>query len=1040
MTDGTEQAEETPRRGLSRWPVRAVFLAALLLAWLARGGTAAAVEIPAYLPRYDLDVDLRVDEQRVVVRERVTWTNPSRTPTAHVVFNVASHYAVPDKDVGLLAKMLELLRLAPSQALDFGGPACEVQAVTLCPAAPTATGTALPFAWREDNLTVLEVYLPGPVGPGESVTLDLAFTLRLPQKQGRWGQWGGVTFLAQWLPVTAYYDDTGWQPPPFIPWHQPFFNEAGVYTARVTLPADQKLGSTGSVAAETDLGDGRRRVAIGPVCARDFALFCSARFQEFRGHAGGVHVRCLAFPEHAFYARVILDAVCEALPVYSSWFGPFPYPEFTVVESYFGWNGNECGGVVMIDQRMFAMPHLARDYVTYLVSHELCHQWWYNVVGTNGYAETWMDEGLATYFSHRLIDSRFGKNNTLLRWPTALGWLPNIRREDYRHYGMLGTMGRGEATATVQEMPAFLHLGNLNSMAYDRGSRIVGMIEARLGADAMLDFMRRVYGKYAFRILRVADFQRELEAYTGHSWEEFFRDWLYRPGMVDWCLEDVRLEQWSDGDGWARRISRPRLALLSKPHASGPGDRPWKVTAVLRQKGECREPTVLGIRYEKGPAYQLRVPIAAGGPGVQIDDGAVRVETCTDGAVRVEVVVPHRPRQLTIDPDQVLLDRNPTNNSWRPAARLRFTPLYTSLEETDLTNAYDRWNVIVGPWLYGAAYHDPWYMRSTMAGVRAALYRTQEFTTGAYLAYRTDDRNIVAGVDGLRDHWPFPRTQVGYNVEHSLTTLSPGYQPCSRAVLFGRYIFTYGSSLYLPPFKYAEVFGTVQDRCLPFPETPTPGAERFDRQALAGFHYHQYYLTPYWDPEGGVALDVTYQAGFPVFGIREGSHQAFGQVATVKGWPGWLGFVRDLPGLGWVGSTRFAFRLYGAAAVPGRGQFFTLGGGDQFRGFDLRERQGSMAWIASAEWRIPLLTGLEWDVCDHVAGVRNVYTALFYDAGDMFVSGRSLGSVAHALGVGLRVDVAWFGLIERTMLRLDVAKTVNASTPWQIWIGIQHPF
>ena len=35
----------------------------------------------------------------------------------------------------------------------------------------------------------------------------------LPPKQGRWGQWHGMTFLAQWLPVVAFYDATGWHNP-----------------------------------------------------------------------------------------------------------------------------------------------------------------------------------------------------------------------------------------------------------------------------------------------------------------------------------------------------------------------------------------------------------------------------------------------------------------------------------------------------------------------------------------------------------------------------------------------------------------------------------------------------------------------------------------------------------------------------------------------------------------------------------------------------------------------------------------------------------
>ena len=77
---------------------------------------------------------------------------------------------------------------------------------------------------------------------GQSVTLVLDLTLTLPQKMGRWGQWNGVTYLSNCLPVFAFYGDVvkhfetlpggaQWQPTPFIPWHQPFFNEAGVYTA-----------------------------------------------------------------------------------------------------------------------------------------------------------------------------------------------------------------------------------------------------------------------------------------------------------------------------------------------------------------------------------------------------------------------------------------------------------------------------------------------------------------------------------------------------------------------------------------------------------------------------------------------------------------------------------------------------------------------------------------------------------------------------------------------------------------------------------------
>ena len=126
---------------------------------------------------------------------------------------------------------------------------------------------------------------------------------------------------------------------------------------------------------------------------------------------------------------------------------------------------------------------------------------------------------------------------------------------------------------------------------------------------------------------------------------------------------------------------------------------------------------------------------------------------------------------------------------------------------------------------------------------------------------------------------------------------------------------------------------------------------------------------------------------------------------------------------------------------PRGGQYFALGGSTQFRGFDLAERQGSLLWAANAEVRVPVVREARWDVADHVAGVRNVQIAGFYDVGAVYTDGNVVGGgAAHALGLGLRVDLAFFSFIERAVVRLDAAKAVNAATPWQVWFGVQQPF
>jgi hypothetical protein len=986
-------------------------------------GRAYAGEPPAHLPRYDLDLTIDTDRHKALLRERVTWTNHTRTPVNHLAFNFYPNYRVPRGDYLHFAKTLEMLRLQPSAGIDKNGRIGVVKGAKLVTLAGSPAGTVLPYEYDENNPTALRFPLPRPLDPGETVTVELSCEYFLPNKQGRVGHWNGVTYLTNAFPVLAFCDDTGWRPMPFVPWHQPWFNEAGVFTAAITLPEKEVLACPAGVKSETTLGGGLKRVETAEFVGRDFAVLCSARYREFTGattlpDGKQVALRCVAFPEHEWYANELIRIVGEAIPVYSKWFGNFPYPSFTIAESYFGWNGNECAGLVMIDERIFAGPRLARGYVEYLVSHETCHQWWYNLVGTNGYAEPFMDEGAAAFFTHKLMDQKRGKNNAFMDWPEGFKWLPNIERENYRWGGMHYAIRNGEMYPAAQDLPQYKHLFGLFTGAYDRGQKVYGMIEERLGGEApFLDFTRTLVAKYGWRVLQATDLRRELEEYTGRDWGEFFDRWVYGKGMTDWKVESVQTDP----------LPGPRVVSVAAP--SGPR---FTTSVIVRQAGEYTEPTVVSLTPDGQTGHdgaEVRVPIGLPN-AVRLDAPSASVVPLGDGRWRVTVETPFAPDQVEIDPDRVLLDSNPGDNAWKSPPRVRATPLYTMLDDTDLTSAYDRCNYTFGPWIWGPSYQDPWYTRSTMIGLRAGANKPQHFRAGMYTAIRSEYRDAVLGADAtfLGDHH-----EIGLNYERRIG--GPWFDQSGaggpqRAAAYFRHVLKPGSSMYLPAVMYQDAFAVYQDNFLPFPETP--GGWRWERMTMFGYHYRLNLYTPYWDPECGVWVDATAGGGSAVFDGWKGIGQGRIELAG----------VRKLPdALGPLGNVRFAGRFVGMMAWPEYGQFFALGGGTLFRGFDLAERQGSALWVANAEFRIPLARDVQWDALDHVVGARNVWLAAFYDVGAIYANRDIVGGgVAHALGTGLRVDVAVFSFIERAMLRLDVAKTINAPTPWQFWFGVQHPF
>jgi hypothetical protein len=655
-----------------------------------------------------------------------------------------------------------------------------------------------------------------------------------------------------------------------------------------------------------------------------------------------------------------------------------------------------------------------------------------NVVGTHGYSETWMDEGPATYFAYRLMKAKYGAQEQLVNYPTGLKWLPNVRRSDYRYFNLYGTLARGEAQPTVQDIPKFGHIVDLYSMCYERGSKIIGMIEHELGEKAFFDFMHFLYRRYEFGILRVADFQRDLEEFTHKSWQAFFEKWVYGAGVSDWCVEDVKVQPLKS---WRTHHPPPVFRNVSAQVCSWFRPKaPCKVTVIVRQHAENTDPTVLGFCVDGSENFQVRIRIIPEAGELETSDPPARMETLDKNRVRVEVELPSWPTQIAVDPDEVLVDRNPTNNYWKPRFRLRATPLYTFLDETDLTNAYDRWNFILGPWIFAPTYDNPWFTRSTRFGVRAGAYRTASFEGGTYAAYRTDYRDFVTGVDAVMDHWPWPHTEAGFVFERRLVGTLKGEDQANRGVVYGRYVIDYGDSLYLPPFQYVEGFGTIQDNLLPFARESIPGSVRYQHQGMAGAHYHINYLTPYWNPEGGFSADVSYAGGLEVPGVHEstfGSHQVLGQGTYVQALP---------DGLGWFSDTVLAFRIYGAFGLPSNVQWFALGGSELFRGFSLSQRQGNALWVGSLEWRVPVLRDVNLPFFDHAMCLRNIFAAAFCDVGDVYSLGQSIGGISEAVGAGLRLDVAWFTFVERTIIRIDAAKTVNSPAPMQIWAGIEHPF
>lgn len=950
---------------------------------------------PATLPQYKIDINLDSDRRFTKVHQTVRWTNTASTPTHQLIFHVYPRHRPRGKLMETYHRTLESLRVDARTGVDQKGRRIKFQRVE-------SAGTELKFEYDRQIDTLMRVQLPGPVGPGQSVEVSLDYTLDLPPLQGRFGRYRGVTNLLNWYPLLAYYGDDGWEAHPYIAWHQPWLNEAGNYRVNLTLPAKQKVATSGQVVQRSVDDQGQQHLSIEGQGLRDFSITASQRFEVRETIVNGVKLQVFAFPEHRFYAKVAMQVAAECIAQYEDWFGPYPHPEFKIVETYLGWNGNESSGILHIDERVFDSPQVAVPYFDNLLSHEICHQWWYSTVGTDGFREPWMDEGPVTYLTELRMERKYGRKPLLIDWPHRLSWIPNVNNHTFQHIGYYIYREKGGEGRALTTLPEAEHVHNLFFLAYDRGSKVVQMLHHRLGDQRFFDFLRHVYATYQFRIMWVKDFQRELEQFTGESWSQFFEQWLYSSKIADWEVADVSV----------------------RPLPTG-----YETSVTVRQLEQINEPVEIGYMLEKdGPVVER---ILLDPDGVDCTIGTTTVRRTGKCQWEVRFVSCDPPAQVVIDPDNWILDANLLNNRWRCDPVYRWKWIYTPLDEIPLVHPLDRLSIVAGPNVdqYGRI------------GMRGALISPTRFRISPYLAYTPGNKdNLLAlGVNSIIYNQPFPKWSIGARYEHSLA--SDLYNdPEDQGYLFLRYThipttsftypnlaffdcyFRFGDNFY---FRFGENFWPDEDRLPP----KTPGVEDYRDIRSLGLRCHLDSRTPYWNPNRGMALDAIYEHGVQAFGGGQTYDRVFTQLSAVRR-------LSRLPGF--LSETKLAGRVAGGYGSPSNGEHFRFGGMNRFRGQRSENTEGSKFWIASADWRFPLLTDLQMRFYDNFALLRSINGSLFYDVGESYIFNNSQG-FDQAIGAGLYFDMPLFSFIENLTTRLELGHSLRYDSTI-LWFGWYHAF
>lgn len=199
------------------------------------------------------------------------------------------------------------------------------------------------------------------------------------------------------------------------------------------------------------------------------------------------------------------------MEVFSGWFGDYPYEQFDVVASDFFLGGMEYPQLAVVGKHLFDRSR--RDELTQVVVHELAHQWFYGLVGSNPSTEPWLDEAITSYV-------------TLLYFEEVEGEESFRTRLSQQVTDSLKLTIPGGVTVD-SEATRFNSLMEYDVVVYDRGAAVLHELRLAMGRETFLKALMLYVEEMRYANASIADFAGALERASGKNWDNFLMDQLF---------------------------------------------------------------------------------------------------------------------------------------------------------------------------------------------------------------------------------------------------------------------------------------------------------------------------------------------------------------------------------------------------------------------------------------------------------------------------------------------------------------------------------
>ena len=349
----------------------------------------------------------------------------------------------------------------------------------------------------------------------------------------------------------------------WIPCHDDPADKASVEFI-VTAPMHYQVVANGIQVEETNFPADKKRTHWKeeiPISTKVMVIGVA----DFAVHLSGYVNDCIpvyswVYPEDRNKGFYDYALAADILPWFITNIGPYAYKKLANVESKTRFGGLENANTIFYSEQSIDGTRSSET----LLAHEIAHQWFGNMATEKTFAHLWLSEGFATYTTILYMENKYGMD-------TALAMLQEDREQVIEY-------NKHTDKPVVNPTTDYMQLLNPNS--YQKAGWVLHMLRRELGDSVFRKAIRQYYSAYAGKTADTDDFRKVVEAVSGKNWEQFFRQWLFTPGVPELAIN------WNY-DSKAKKIT----------------------LAVTQHKTSFQFPLVIGLEDETGKISTVNMAI-----------------------------------------------------------------------------------------------------------------------------------------------------------------------------------------------------------------------------------------------------------------------------------------------------------------------------------------------------------------------------------------------------------------------------------------------